>query len=112
MRQPRITVAELDGVPALIEQGLTKQEIADRYNITVGSLTVLCSRRGLSLRKGGRHNPPGTVTMPLPINIATMMSLRQAAVSRGGDTKRLVLDLLERIVSDNLYDAVLDEEAA
>jgi hypothetical protein len=105
-------MAMLDGVPALIEQGLTKYEIAEQFGITPGSLTVMCSKRGISLRKGGRHKPSGTITLPLPISLAAMMSLRSAAVSRGGDTKRLAIDLLERIASDDLYNAVLDEEAA
>ena len=105
-------ITDLSSVPSLIEQGLTKYQIADRFGITVGSLTVMCSKRRISLRKGGRLKPAGTVTMPLPISLAAMMSLRQAAIARGGDTQRLAIDLLERIATDNLYTAVLDEEAA
>ena len=50
---------------------------------------------------------------PLPLNESVLKSLREAARVMGKDsTARLVSDLLEKIVSDGLYKAVLDEEAA
>ena len=48
----------------------------------------------------------------LPLSDDVLKSLRKAARSLGkGSTERLVSDLLEKIVSDDLYKAVLDEEA-
>ena len=48
----------------------------------------------------------------LPLSDDVLKSLRDAARSLGkGSTERLVSDLLEKIVSDDLYKAVLDEEA-
>ena len=41
-----------------------------------------------------------------------LKSLSEAARAMGRDTARLANDLLEKIVNDNLYKAVLDEEAA
>jgi len=72
---------------------------------------VLCSRRGISLRKGGpRKLVPRKLVLPLSNHV--LRSLREAARSLGKDsTERLVSDLLEKIVSDDLYKAVLDEEA-
>ena len=32
------------GVPALLEQGMTKAEIAAMYGVTLGTLVVCCSR--------------------------------------------------------------------
>jgi hypothetical protein len=65
---------------------------------------VLCSRRGISLRKNG----PRQLVLPLSDDVAK--SLRKAARSLGkGSTERPVSDLLEKIVSDDLYKAVLDE---
>ena len=50
---------------------------------------------------------------PLPLSDGVLKSLREAARAMGKDsTARLVSDLLEKIVSDGLYKAVLDEEAA
>ena len=77
---------------------------------------VLCSQRGISLRKGGPRPKRTNLTLPdepLPLNDGVLMSLRKATRAMGKDsTARLISDLLEKIASDGLYNAVLDEEAA
>ena len=85
------------------------------YGVKPGTLTVFCSQRGISLRKGGRLPP--RIKLPdeesLPLSNDALKSLREAALSMGkASTARLVSDLLEKIASDGLYKAVLDEEAA
>ena len=40
-------------IPVLLLEGMTKAEIATMYGVTLGTLAVLCSQRGISLRKGG-----------------------------------------------------------
>ena len=40
-------------IPALLLEGMTKAEIAAMYGVTPGTLVVLCSQRGISLRRGG-----------------------------------------------------------
>ena len=113
-------------IPALLLEGVTKAEIAAIYGVTPGTLVVRCSQRGISLRRGGTlpkrlpkrtKLPKGTnLTLPdepLPLSDGVLMSLSEAARAMGKDsTARLVSDLLEKIVSDGLYKAVLDEEAA
>jgi hypothetical protein len=48
----------------------------------------------------------------LPLSDGVLKSLSAAAQAMGKDsTARLVSDLLEKIVSDDLYKAVLDEDA-
>ena len=78
---------------------------------------MLCSQRGISLRRGGslpnRINLPERTNLTLPLSDGVLKSLSEAARAMGKDsTARLVSDLLEKIVSDGLYKAVLDEEAA
>jgi len=109
-------------IPALLLEGMTKAEIAAMYAVTLGTLVVLCSQRGISLRKGGprpkRSKMPKRRTMSLPdetlpLSDDVLKSLREAAREMGKDsTARLVSELLEKIASDGLYKAVLDEEAA
>jgi hypothetical protein len=53
MKPPRITDEAYARIPALLEQGMTKVEIAAMYRVTLGSLKVFCSHRGISLRRGG-----------------------------------------------------------
>ena len=106
MRPPQITDEMYAGVPALLEQGMTKAEIAAMYGVTLGTLVVCCSRRGISLRKGLRR------ALVLPLSDDVLKSLRDAARRLGkGSAEWLASQLLEKIVSDDLYKAVLDEEA-
>jgi hypothetical protein len=116
MRTSRITDDMFARIPALLLEGTTKAEIAAMYGVTLGTLVVLCSQRGISLRKGGSLPKRTNLTLPdepLPLSDGVLKSLRQATRAMGKDsTARLVSDLLEKIASDGLYKAVLDEEAA
>jgi hypothetical protein len=113
MRPPRLTDEMYAAIPALLEQGMRRAEIAAMYGVTPGTLAVFCSQRGISLRKGGRRKRKLVLSdEPLPLSNYVLKSLHEAARSLGKDsTERLVSDLLEKIVSDDLYNAVLDEEA-
>ena len=106
MKPSQITDEMYAGIPALLDQGKTKTEIAAMWGVKLSTLKVFCSQRGISLRKGGPRK------LVLPLSDDVLKSLRKAARSLGkGSTERLVSDLLEKIVSDDLYKAVLDEEA-
>ena len=116
MSGSRITDDMFARIPALLLEGTTKAEIAAMYGVTLGTLVVLCSQRGISLRKGGPRPKRTNLTLPdepLPLSDGVLISLREATRAMGKDsTARLVSDLLEKIASDGLYKAVLDEEAA
>ena len=102
-------------IPTLIERGLTKVDIAQRFGVTLGTLAVQCSRRGISLRRGGSLGRKRTLTLPeapLDLSDVTMTALRKKARSMGTCEVRLARDLLETIVADDLYSAVLDLEVA
>jgi len=122
MNRSRITDDMFARIPALLLEGMTKAEIAAIYGVTSGTLVVRCSQRGISLRRGGtlpkRTKLPKRTNLtlpdePLPLSDGVLKSLSEAARAMGKDsTARLVSDLLEKIASDGLYKAVLDEEAA
>ena len=115
MRKSRITDEMYATIPGLIAQGQTRFEIAAQFGVKPNSLTVLCSQRGISLRKGGRRLPRTTLSLsdePLQLGDDVLRSLREAALSLGRPPARLASDLLEKIASDRLYMAVLDEAAA
>ena len=116
MRTSRITDDRFARIPALLLDGMTKDEIAAMYGVKLSSLKVLCSQRGISLRKGGPLPRRTYLTLPdeaLPLSDGVLKSLREATRAMGKDsTARLVSDLLETIASDGLYKAVLDEKAA
>jgi hypothetical protein len=116
MRTSRITDDMFARIPVHLLEGMTKAEIAAMYGVTPGTLAVRCSQRGISLRKGGSLPKRTNLTLPdepLPLSDGVLKSLREAARAMGkNSTARLVSDLLEKIASDSLYMAVLDEEAA
>jgi hypothetical protein len=114
-RSSRITDDMFARIPRLLLEGTTKAEIAAMYGVTLGTLTVLCSRRSISLRKGGslpRRTNLALPDQPLPLSDGVLESLRETTRAMGRDsTAQLVSDLLEKIASDGLYKAVLDEAA-
>lgn len=122
MNRSRITDDMFARIPALLLEGMTKAEIAAIYGVTPGTLVVRCSQRGISLRRGGtlleRSKLPRRTNLtlpdePLPLSDGVLKSLGEAARAMGKDsTAQLVSDLLEKIVNDGLYKAVLDEGAA
>ena len=60
----RITDDMFARIPAMLFEGMTKGDIAAKYGVTLGTLTVLCSRRGVSLRKGGALPKRTYLTLP------------------------------------------------
>jgi hypothetical protein len=106
-----LTEEVLASIPAMIEQGLRRAEIAERLGCTEGTLQVQCSRRGISLRKGGPFKKALTLPLlevQLALSREAMAALRERAQANGWSEVKLASDLLEIIARDDLYDAVLD----
>jgi hypothetical protein len=113
MHKRKLTQDKYDMIPALLEQGLKKTEIAERFGVKPSTLVVQCSRRGISLSKNGPRGRRRTLTLPeAPLDLAdtVMIALRVKARSLGTDEVTLARDLLETIVAEDLYSAVLDLE--
>lgn len=68
---------------------------------------MLCCKRGISLRKGGRRIKLALPGIPLSLSDKALLALRTAAKARGKDEARLASELLEAIANDDLYKAVL-----
>jgi hypothetical protein len=111
MTNLRITDEMYDRIPQWVEEGMKVVEIAKMIGVRPTTLQVQCSRRGISLRKGGRAFPRTQFVMPvqpLPLNEAAVELLRKEARRLGKEPVELVTALLEKIVFDDLIDAVLD----
>ena len=95
----------------LVAQGLSAAEIAQRIGCKLGSLRVKCSQKGISLRRcntpGERHFPK-RLKISLPESVA--LNLQQQADKKGLSPADLAFALLDAIVRDNLYDAVIDRD--
>ena len=94
-------------VPGLVADGLNGSAIAARLGCKVSTLTVRCSQEQISLRRGGRYRDPYSIVR---LNRAAMTLVSEHATKRGMTSSAIVTELIETIVRDNLYDAVLDTE--
>ena len=124
-RRPVIlTEAVLASIPMLVEQGLNTQAIAARLGCTVATLKVRCSQARISLRVPRELKVVPLVPVPQPpkppqskrrfafavlqLSKVAMSRLRQRADATGMTEDALVMNLLEVIAQDDLFDAVLD----
>ena len=103
MRKPKTDPAM---IAALIEEGLSDSEIANRMGWTVGTLRVRCSQLKISLRR--KNATQRQIVLPQFI----FDQLHQRAALMGVATSVLVGELLKVIARDGLYNAVLDGDGA
>ena len=101
-----LTRQALASVPALVEQGLRKGDIAERLGCKESTLVVRCSIAGISLR--GPKRLQLRTGVPLTLSRETTASLSLRAAADGLTEAQLASHLLETIARDSLYDAVLD----
>jgi hypothetical protein len=84
-RRIKFTPERLEQIRNLVERGHSRQEIAEIIGATLGSLSVTCSRMGISLRKprpnnGAGHRPPA-LPKPLAPRLATPSAKAVMAVT-------------------------------
>jgi hypothetical protein len=129
-RKSKFTHRAASDIRAWVHQGLTNAQIADKLECTVGTLKVKCSHLGISLRRKNTNpehvQPCSTSRMalaPPPSRLIglgrkavlvtlspwTMKQLSSRAQPRHLDGAALAAKLLERIVADDLFEAVLDD---
>ena len=71
-RRIKFTPQVIEKIKAFVAEGISRDEIANRLGVTVGSLQVTCSRLGISLRRiilsNGSHHTPDVRgrTIPTP----------------------------------------------
>ena len=91
-------------IPALLEEGLSDSEIANRMGWTVGTLRVRCSQLKISLRRKTINRRQFVLPQ------AIFDDLQQRAAMMGVSASALAAELLHAIVRDGLYNAVLDRD--
>ena len=130
-RRSILTKDVMAGIPVLVQQGLNAEAIAARLGCTAGTLKVRCSQAQISLRAPKEVKVVPLVPAPTPskppkqkrsyahafalpttlqLSRVAMSRLRERAEAMGVTEAALAATLLEMIVQDDLYDAVLDTE--
>ncbi len=101
-------------IPVWLRGGASKEDVAEALGTSVGSLEAVCSNRSISLSRKA-YNDTGA---PAPdLNAALRKQLQGdawaklcvVARSRRMSGGRLVVLMLEYIVNDDLFEAVLDD---
>jgi hypothetical protein len=126
MRKKLFTDSVLAQIPQWMrDEGLSAAQIAEKIGCTVGTLRVLCSRHGISLKQQPSYRQPRRsyrrprnsdasgddahtdITLSLPNK--SRFRLNERAGLLGLSDAELVSLLIETIDRDDLYSAVLDD---
>lgn len=102
-------------IESLVSEGKSAKEIADKIGCKLGTLRVRCSQHRISLRRtigmtGSRGNWPRKLV--ISINEETSLDLALRAAKHGMSRAKLAAALLETIVHDDLYSAVIDNDSS
>jgi DNA-binding transcriptional regulator YiaG len=88
-RRVKFTPQVIENIKDLVAEGISRDDIANRLGVTVGSLQVTCSRLGISLRRiilpngSGRHTADVKGrTMPTPGVVSITQMREQKEVSQ------------------------------
>ena len=115
-RSHRFTPAAIEIVRRLAADGKSASEIADAIGSTAASVRVRCCQLKIKLAHGACVDTPHTQQQPFQEQSLTIRmypefyaGLEQEAARMGKSAAELARILLEAIVSDGIYAAVLDE---
>ena len=85
-RAVKFTPQAIEKIKEFVTEGISRDEIANRLGVTVGSLQVTCSRLGISLRRiilsnGSRHTAD-VRGIPTPCSVGVVRVQEQKDVSQ------------------------------
>src|SRR5215831_18882890 len=85
-RAVKFTPQAIEKIKKFVAEGISRDEIANRVGVTVGSLQVTCSRLGISLRRiilsNGSHHTPDVRGIPAPCSVGIAHVRDQKEVSQ------------------------------
>lgn len=92
-----------------VAAGKNGPQIAKRLGCQLGSLHVICSQHGISLRQekaDPRDDPEENISLTVPWSV--LQQFRREAKVRGLTVDALGRRVLEYVATDNLFQAILD----
>jgi hypothetical protein len=85
-RRVKFTPQAIEKIKEFVAEGISRDEIANRVGVTVGSLQVTCSRLGISLRRiilsNGSHYTADVRGIPTPCSLGRADVREQKEVSQ------------------------------
>ena len=106
-RAVKFTPQAIEKIKEFVAEGISRDEIANRLGVTVGSLQVTCSRLGISLRRiisangSGRHTVDvrgRTIPTPCSIGIAHVREQKEVSqpAARTAPSAKLAITIRHR----------------
>jgi DNA-binding CsgD family transcriptional regulator len=109
------TPRAVETIRRLADHEKTAAEIADVIGSTAGSVRVKCSQLKIKLTRGRRRNiilQIGRQKLTVYMRPSDCAALKWKAARLQRSSDELAADLLEAIISSDIYEAVLDEDDA
>jgi hypothetical protein len=98
-RTVKFTPERMEQIRTLVKRGMKREQIAETIGVTVGSLQVTCSNKGISLRQRKVTDMP-----PVTLNNGQRTRLT-LVLHRGGKEKSFELDLPEGVLTRVVLEA-------
>jgi hypothetical protein len=115
-RPTKFSPAVLSQIASFVQQGLSPTVIAERIGCKVGTLRVRCSQHGISLRRQNgspaKTKRESRVRLTILLFEATAEALERRGRKSGMSRTRFAATLIEHIVRDDLYAAVIDADSS
>ena len=112
-RRRVFTTSAINTIRGLVGQGKSASEIAEVIGSTTGSVRVTCSQLKIKLRRQGQ---PGHIRqiagqrLVICLSDADYAALERKAADMQKSAVELSGELLEAIISSDIYEAVLDND--
>jgi hypothetical protein len=81
-RPVRFTPQFIETIKELVAKGISREEIANRLGVTLGSLQVTCSRLRISLRRPGSGRGGALRMQPRPMALRTQPPFKVELIMR------------------------------
>ena len=111
-RRRVFTPSAINTIRGLVSQGKSASEIAGVIGSTAGSVRVKCSQLKIKLGRRGRPGRERQITWQIVICLsdADYAALKRKAADMQKSAVELSGELLEAIISSDIYEAVLDND--
>ena len=112
-RRRVFTPSAINTICGLAGQGKSASEIAEVIGSTTGSVRVKCSQFNIKLRRQGQRGRIRQIAgqrLVICLNDADYAALERKAADMQKSAVQLSCELLEAIISSDIYEAVLDDD--
>ena len=104
------TPSAINTLRGLVGQGKSASEIAGVIGSTAGSVRVKCSQLKIKLGRRGRPGRIAGQRLVICLSDADYAALKRKATDMQKSAMKLSCELLEAIISSEIYEAVLDDD--